>query len=115
VGWLGPYLERHEAFPDGTNVEFVAAEHGRVVGRIWERGVGETLASGTGGSAMAVAACLRGLSGPDVTVVLPGGELEVSWTAETVLVTGPAVEVGRGTVDRRWLDAMRSAALEGAR
>ena len=54
---VGPLVERHPAFPEGTNVEFIrVVDRGTVQGRIWERGVGETLASGTGGSAMAVAA-----------------------------------------------------------
>jgi diaminopimelate epimerase len=116
VGWLGPYLERHETFPGGTNVEFIAVpEPDRVVGRIWERGVGETRASGTGASAMAVAAHLRGLAPRLVTVALPGGELTVEWTTETLFVTGPAVEVAAGHLDAGWLAAVRAAPLEGAR
>jgi diaminopimelate epimerase len=114
VDWLGPFLERHEAFPDGTNVEFIAAAGDRVVGRVWERGVGETLASGTGASAMAVAARLRGLTGPEVTVALPGGDLTVTWTDETLYVSGPAVEVASGRLDHHWLAAAQARAYEGA-
>jgi diaminopimelate epimerase len=116
VHWLGPYLERHEAFPEGTNVEFISAPApDRVVGRIWERGVGETQASGTGAAAMAVAAHLRDLTGRQVTVALPGGELAVDWTDDTLYVTGGAVEVATGEIDARWLAAARAAPLEGVR
>ncbi len=106
VAEIGPLVEQHPAFPEGTNVEFISApDHGTVHGRIWERGVGETLASGTGGSAMAVAAVLNGLTGRTVDVHLPGGVLHIDWTDTTIFVTGPAVEVGGGTIDRTWLQA----------
>ena len=98
-------------FPDGANVEFITVPHrGLVEGRVFERGVGETLASGTGCSAMAVAAHLLGLSDRDVDVNVPGGTLRVAWTPSTVLVTGPAVEVASGRLDERWL--LDAAALE---
>lgn len=97
VTTLGPLIERHESFPEGTNVEFIhVADRGTVEGRIWERGVGETLASGTGGSAMAVAAITRGLADRVVDVRLPGGVLTADWTGTTLLITGPAEEVGEG-------------------
>ncbi len=106
---LGPLLEQHPDFPEGTNVEFIAApERDRVVGRIWERGVGETLASGTGASAMAVAAHLLGLADRRVDVRLPGGVLEVHWADETLYLTGPAVEVAWGEVDAGWLATIAS-------
>ena len=104
VSWLGPYVEGHEAFPGGTNVEFITAPRpDLVVGRIWERGVGETLASGTGASAMAVAAAVRGLADRQVRVRLPGGDLEVDWAVDTLYVTGPAVEVASGRLAPGWL------------
>ncbi|HEY8341324.1 MAG TPA: diaminopimelate epimerase [Egibacteraceae bacterium] len=104
VAELGPRIERHAAFPDRTNVEFIAVPApDRVVGRIWERGVGETLASGTGGAAMAVAAHLLGRAGRRTTVSLPGGDLHVDWSATTLHVTGPAVEVAAGALDDSWL------------
>jgi diaminopimelate epimerase len=104
VAEVGPQVQRHPAFPEGVNVEFVAAhDRDRIAGRIWERGVGETLASGTGAAAIAVAAHLRGLSDRQVTVVLPGGELVVEWAEDTVYVTGPAVEVASGELDDAWL------------
>ena len=107
VATLGPAIEGHPAFPDRTNVEFIAVPaRNRVVGRIWERGVGETLASGTGGSAMAVGAHLRGLADRTTDVELPGGTLHVEWTDDALHVTGPAVEVAGGTLDPRWLAAL---------
>lgn len=107
---LGPAIATHEAFPAGTNVEFITVkDRNNVHGRIWERGVGETLASGTGGSAMAVAAAMLGLAAREVEVHLPGGSLGIRWSASTLHVTGPAVEVATGYVDDQWLaEAQRS-------
>jgi diaminopimelate epimerase len=113
---LGPLVERHPAFPDGTNVEVIAvADRATVHGRIWERGVGETLASGTGGSAMAVAAILHGLADRQVAVHLPGGVLDVRWDERTLTVTGPAVEVGGGTLDAAWWQVAARVPAEAAR
>lgn len=91
-------------FPHGVNVEVITVT-GRdaIAGRIYERGVGETLASGSGASAMAVAAHHRGLTGPVVEVTLPGGRLEVDWGPATLTVTGPAEEVASGVLDNGWL------------
>ncbi|MBW3603030.1 MAG: diaminopimelate epimerase [Actinobacteria bacterium] len=112
VRTLGPLIERHPVFPEGTNVEFVAVPaRDRVVGRVWERGVGETLASGTGASAMAVAAALLGLARRTTAVELPGGSLGVAWGPETVTVTGPAVEVASGDLDPAWLGALGAGAV----
>jgi diaminopimelate epimerase len=108
VATWGPVIEHDEAFPKGTNVEFISVpEPTRVVGRIWERGVGETMASGTGSSAMAAAAHLLGLADREVVVELPGGSLRIEWTAETLHVTGPAVEVASGELDTAWVAAVR--------
>lgn len=106
---LGPAMQRHEEFPEGTNVELVAADgRDRLRGRIWERGVGETLASGSGAAAIAVAAHLLGMADRFVTVTLPGGALEVDWAEETLFVTGPVVEVASGRLDDAWLASVRS-------
>jgi diaminopimelate epimerase len=108
VSRLGPALERHPAFPERTNVEFIAVvDPQRLHGRIWERGVGETQASGTGASAMAVAAHLLGQTGRTVTVTLPGGELEVDWAEDSLYVTGAAVEVAEGELTEAWLTSVR--------
>lgn len=107
VAAWGPTIEHDEAFPDGTNVEFIAVPaRDLVVGRIWERGVGETLASGTGACAMTVAAHALGFADRRVRVELPGGSLQADWTSGSVLITGPAVEVACGELSSAWLDAI---------
>ncbi len=78
---IGPTIERHKLFPNRTNVSFYRVEDDGVRARIFERGVGETLASGTGASGAAVAAHLGGASSP-ITVQLDGGELEVEISAD---------------------------------
>lgn len=100
VGSLGPLVETDEAFPRKTNVEFASVEdrsHIRL--RVWERGVGETLACGTGACATVVAASLNGLTDRSVRVSLPGGELDIVWSEEGhVFMTGPACEVFQGNI-----------------
>ena len=98
---LGPYLENHEAFPERTNVqlfEVMDRSHARV--EIWERGAGYTLASGTSASAVA-AACMRaGLVGDQVTIQMPGGDLEVRRAESGNLIqSGPARRVYKARVD----------------
>jgi diaminopimelate epimerase len=73
---VGPEIEGHELFPNRTNVSFLRIDGSRVRARIFERGVGETLSSGTGASGAAVTAFLRGAPSP-IVVELDGGELEV--------------------------------------
>ena len=89
VGVLGPELDG--AASEGTNVEFVALGPGRdaLTMRVWERGVGETLACGTGACAAAAAARAWGLTGPRVVVHQPGGDAEVDLRGDTVVLTGP--------------------------
>jgi diaminopimelate epimerase len=110
VTTLGPLLERHPAFPAGTNVEFAqVVDAGTVRQRTWERGVGETLACGTGACAVAVAVNLRGLAGIPLAVELRGGRLELDWTpGGTVRMTGPAREVASGTLAPDLLAAIGS-------
>lgn len=76
LGAIGPEIEGNELFPNRTNVSFLAIDGSRVRARIFERGVGETLSSGTGASGAAVTAFLRGSQSP-ITVELEGGELTV--------------------------------------
>ena len=99
---LGPALERHEAFPRRTNVEFVRVvnpAHLRM--RVWERGTGETLACGTGACAALVAAVLTGRSDRRACVSLPGGDLQVEWAPDGhVYQSGPAEFV----FDGEWPD-----------
>jgi diaminopimelate epimerase len=101
VDWrrLGRLIESHVRFPERTNVEFVrVVSRERIEVRIWERGVGETLSSGTGASAAAVAACVNGLTDRHVAVETPGGGLEVEWRERDgeVVLTGEAEVVYRG-------------------
>jgi diaminopimelate epimerase len=97
----GPRVEA--ATPGGTNVEYAAvADTDRLVMRVWERGVGETMSCGTGACAVAVAAATLGLAGRSVEVAVPGGLLDVTWD-ETVLLTGPAVLVADGDLREEWL------------
>lgn len=95
---LGPAVENHPAFPRRTNVEFVQVIDPREVKvRVWERGAGATLACGSGACAAVVAGVLTGRTGRDVTVHLPGGDLEIVWAADQrVYMTGPAEEVFEG-------------------
>lgn len=101
VSTLGPFLETHPMFPHKTNVEFVeVCDFEKLCIRVWERGVGETLACGTGACAAVVAASLGCETGRRATVLLPGGELSVEWTAEgPVLMTGSAAEVFTGALE----------------
>ena len=96
----GPLIETDPIFPGKTNVEFARPiGRSRIRLRVWERGVGETLACGTGACATVVAAVLAGHTDREVTVELPGGELDIRWDADGhVYMTGPAVEVFRGSV-----------------
>ncbi len=92
---LGPWLERHQRFPEGVNVGFaqiIAADRIRL--RVWERGVGITRGCGTGACAAVVAANRRGLAGRHVVVEMEGGELTIDWRESDghVLMSGP-VEV----------------------
>jgi diaminopimelate epimerase len=101
VGELGPRIERHPAFPNRVNVEFVeVVSRTRLRQRTFERGTGETLACGSGACAVAVVSVLRGIAERAVTVELRGGELQIEWAAPDapVFMTGPAAEVFRGTL-----------------
>jgi diaminopimelate epimerase len=100
VRTLGPRVETDERFPERTNVEFVRPDGAsELTMRVWERGVGETLACGTGACAAAVAAVrLSGLA-PPVTVHLKGGDLEIDVDDQLeVTMTGPAAPIYSGRV-----------------
>jgi diaminopimelate epimerase len=95
----GPHFEHHPAFPEGVNTEFVRVLDAQTFSmRVWERGSGETLACGTGASAVAVACYLTGRTGRRMTGHLRGGSLELEWDENDnqVYMTGPAVEVFNG-------------------
>lgn len=98
---VGPQIERHPLFPNRTNVEFVqVAEEGHLRVRVWERGVGETLACGTGAAA-ATAAAIRGdKARSPVGVDLPGGKLAIEWLdGEGLRLSGHASLVFKGELD----------------
>jgi diaminopimelate epimerase len=104
VPGLGSVVEHRREFPARTNVEFVKINEGRVDARVWERGSGETLACGTGACAALVASSLAGLVGRQAEVRFPGGLLWVDWRPDDqVFLTGPAVCVFDGDLDRMWL------------
>ena len=98
VATYGPVIEHHELFPRRTNVEFVQViSASEVRQRTWERGAGETLACGTGASAVTVAGLLTGRTGSRLLNHLAGGDLELTWDGDgEVFMTGPAVEVFTG-------------------
>ncbi len=92
---IGPKVERHPMFPQRTNFEIARIlSKKRIEARVWERGVGETLACGSGACAIAVAAQLLNYAGSQVDIILPGGTLAVSWDrVGEVLLTGQVEEV----------------------
>jgi diaminopimelate epimerase len=108
---LGPEIEHSELFPNRTNVAFIRVDSEQEVrARIFERGVGETLSSGTGASASAVTAVLRGARSP-VTVKLDGGELEVDVSEDLdVTLTGWAEPVFTGEFSDEFIVGLEGAA-----
>lgn len=103
---LGPPIEGSELFPNRTNVSFLAIDGSRVRARIFERGVGETLSSGTGASGAAVTAFLRGSASP-IAVELEGGELEVEIGEDlSVRLTGWAEPICAGELSPELLRAL---------
>jgi diaminopimelate epimerase len=102
VASLGPALERHARFPRRTNVGFMEiVERGRIRLRVFERGVGETLACGTGACAAVAIGRRQELLDVDVAVDLAGGRAQVSWlgAGEPIWLTGPATQVFRGSIE----------------
>jgi diaminopimelate epimerase len=103
---LGSALEQDARFPEGTNVEFVAALDPGLAVRVWERGVGETMACGTGACASLVAAHLSGLVPARADVRFPGGVLDIDWRrdeGDRVFMTGGVERSFEGVLDRGWL------------
>lgn len=102
---IGPKVERHSMFPQRTNFEVARVlSRGKIEARVWERGVGETLACGSGACAIAVAAQLLDYVEPQVDIILEGGTVTVSWDrVGEVLLSGPVEEVFTG----EWLEERR--------
>jgi diaminopimelate epimerase len=106
---IGPEIEHHELFPNRTNVSWFAVHGpGHIRARIFERGVGETQASGTGATGAAVAYIVEGGQSL-VTVVLDGGELEVEVGEDLqIRLSGWAVPVYRGTLAETFLEELHA-------
>jgi diaminopimelate epimerase len=103
---IGPEIEAHELFPNRTNVSFLSVDDSRARARIFERGVGETLSSGTGACGAAVTAFLRSSPSP-ITVELDGGELEVEVSDDLdVRLTGWAEPICSGELSPELLQAL---------
>jgi diaminopimelate epimerase len=103
---FGPRYEHHPLYPERTNVQvasLIGPDHIRM--RVWERGVGVTLASGSSSCATAVAAARRGLTGRRVRITLDGGSLEVDWRADGVWMTGETAHVASGVLMPDFLEA----------
>jgi diaminopimelate epimerase len=103
---LGPKIENHTRFPDRTNVTFVQVrDRSNLELRIWERGVGETTASGSCSCASAVAAMINGKTERQVNVVTPGGTVQIHWREDgEVVITGSAEVIYSGD----WLGSVGS-------
>ncbi|WP_439655564.1 diaminopimelate epimerase [Sulfitobacter aquimarinus] len=103
---FGAAHEHHPLYPQRTNVQvahIVGPDHIRM--RVWERGVGITLASGSSSCATAVAAARRGLTGRSVQIDLDGGRLSVDWRDDGVWMTGPTMHVADGVFTAEFLDS----------
>ncbi|MFG6578881.1 diaminopimelate epimerase [Sulfitobacter sp. 1A13191] len=104
---LGPRAEHDPLYPERTNVQvaqIVGPDHIRM--RVWERGVGVTLASGSSSCATAVAAARRGLTGRAVRIDLDGGTLHIDWREDGAWMTGPTMHVFSGSLTPAFLESL---------
>ncbi|HCL90682.1 MAG TPA: diaminopimelate epimerase [Candidatus Atribacteria bacterium] len=101
VDEIGPKIENHPFFPEKTNVEFIHILNRKEINfRVWERGVGETLACGTGACASLVASVLNKKTDRKATIHLPGGDLDIQWANDKhIYMTGPAELVFKGEME----------------
>ncbi|MEM3716083.1 MAG: diaminopimelate epimerase [Candidatus Bathyarchaeia archaeon] len=100
VEYYGPLIENNPLFPKRINVEFAQVVSWDLIKvRVWERGVGETLACGTGACASVVAGNILGRVGGECTVQLLGGELKVKYYGDRIFMSGPAETVYKGIID----------------
>ena len=103
----GSEIEHHPLYPERTNVQFchlIAPDHLRM--RVWERGVGITLASGSSSCAVVVAAARRGLTSRSAKVTLDGGDIWIDWREDGVWMTGPTAHVFSGTLTASFLQSL---------
>ena len=104
---IGPKFENHPLFPERTNVQFASINASNQIRmRVWERGVGVTLASGSSSCATAVAANRRGLTGKKVQIELDGGILNINWLDDGVWMTGPTMKVFTGSFSEEFLNSL---------
>ncbi|MGV6805799.1 MAG: diaminopimelate epimerase [Ruegeria sp.] len=104
---FGARFEHHPLYPQRTNVQvaqIIGPDHIRM--RVWERGVGITLASGSSSCATAVAAARRGLTGRKVQIELDGGTIWIDWREDGVWMTGPTCHVFSGTLTPEFLESL---------
>jgi len=104
---FGPRYEHHPLYPERTNVQVahvVGPDHLRM--RVWERGVGVTLASGSSSCATVVAAARKGLTGGNVQIDLDGGTLWIDWREDGVWMTGPTMHVADGSFTRQFVESL---------
>ena len=105
---LGPRFEHDPLFPERTNVQFVhVLGENRLRMRVWERGVGVTLASGSSSCATAVAAARLGLTGPKVEIQLDGGSIHIDWREDGVWMTGATMHVFDGQLTVQFLESFQ--------
>ena len=105
---LGPIFENDPLFPERTNVQFahvIGKDHLRM--RVWERGVGVTMASGSSSCAAAVAAARLGLTGREVAIQLDGGPININWRDDGVWMTGATMHVFNGALTTQFLESLR--------
>ena len=101
LGKIGPLLENHPVFPERANISVAhVIDPAHMIMKVWERGAGLTRACGTAACAGAVAAARKGLTGRDVQVTLPGGDLQITWRQEDdhIIMTGPFAYEHEGTL-----------------
>jgi diaminopimelate epimerase len=104
---FGNLFENHSLFPNGTNVQVVSIlEKNHLRMRVWERGVGHTLASGSSACASAVAASRLGLTEKSVKIDLDGGQLDIEWLESGVWLTGESVHVFSGNLTQEFLESI---------
>ena len=105
---FGPKIETNSLFPERTNVQVAhIIDKNYLRMRVWERGVGVTLASGSSSCATAVAAARLGLTGKSVKIALDGGLIYIDWRTDGVWMTGPTMHVFNGTLTREFLDSTK--------
>lgn len=105
---LGPKFEHDPLFPERTNVQFAhVLGKNRLRMRVWERGVGVTLASGSSSCATAVAAARLGLTGPTVEIQLDGGSIHIDWREDGVWMTGATMHVFDGQLTVQFLESVQ--------